>query len=476
MEGETPVTQPKPKHVVFITTDHMRYDCIAAHGNAAMRTPNLDLLVNQGVSFDQCHVQSPLCMPSRGSFMTGLYPWQTGVTANGHRLPPEFTPTMPRLFAAAGYETAQIGKLHFEPHEDHDLDPRPRHDYGFDHFWIAEEAGCYEDAYMTWLRTEHPELVETFRVPRSTAPDRGAETRGRVLDAPWTASHSGWIAAQADRYLSRRAKPRQVFAHLGFFAPHPPLNPTADVFAPYADAQLPALRLAGEEWHDKPAPLAGMLQAHARQWAPEQLVEYRRHFYALVTGVDNAVGQVLDRLRHESVLEDTLIVFTSDHGDMCGDHQMVLKHHSFYDELTRVPCVLYWPRGLGTTPRRVGGLTELIDLMPTMLALCGQAVTAPLAGRNLAPDLLAGREPAGREDVLSMYHPDSTMLRSATHKYIRWNAQGTEVLYDLRSDPGELVNRAADPAAAAELQRMRDRMLTRVLAASQSPLRLANLF
>ncbi|MHC4502791.1 MAG: sulfatase-like hydrolase/transferase, partial [Planctomycetota bacterium] len=179
------MSRPAPKNVIWITTDHMRYDCIGAHGNAAMHTPNLDFLVEHGVSFHSCFAQNPVSMPSRASFMTGLYPQQTGVTTNGHVLPADFPLVPARLFARGDYQAAQIGKLHFQEHEDSDLDPRARHDYGFDVFWIAEEAGCYEDAYMTWLRTEYPELVETFRVPRSTSPERIGEREGRVLDAPW---------------------------------------------------------------------------------------------------------------------------------------------------------------------------------------------------------------------------------------------------------------------------------------------------
>ncbi len=461
--------RPAPKNVIWITTDHMRYDCIGAHGNAAMHTPNLDFLVEHGVSFHNCFAQNPVSMPSRASFMTGLYPEQTGVTTNGHVLPADFPLVPARLFARGDFQTAQIGKLHFQEHEDSDLDPRARHDYGFDVFWIAEEAGCYEDAYMTWLRTEHPELVETFRVPRSTSPERIGEREGRVLDASWEASHSGWIAVQADRYLRGRARAGRHFVHLGFFAPHPPLNPTREMFAPYDGIDLPPPRVQDSEWADKPRPLSRMLRG-LRDWTPERFESYRRHFYALVTGVDLAVGRVLGRLREEGALDDTLVVFTSDHGDMCGDHGMIAKGSSFFDEIMHVPCVLYWPAGLGAERRDVAGIMELVDLLPTMLGLSGLTVPKLMSGRSYAEALLGTESPKGREDAFAFVHPDWAMLRTERHKYIRYNSLGTEVLYDLDESPREVKNRAADPEYAGALAEMRERMLTRALDASRSAL------
>jgi len=459
------MARPRPQRVIWISTDHMRYDCIAAHGNPAMHTPNLDRLVQQGITFEHCYVQSPLCMPSRCSFMTGLYPQQTGVTCNGITLRCDFEPTVAKAFKAGGFQTAQIGKLHFEQHEDHDLDPRPRHDYGFDIFWIAEEAGCYEDAYMTWLRTEYPQYVEDFRVPRPTSPMRIHEREGRVVDAPWQASHSGWVATMAVRYLSARRSTKQ-FLHLGFYAPHPPLNPTAEMFQPYADAEIPPPRLAPEEWRDKPEPLARMMRQVA-DWSVQRLIEYRRYFYAMVTGVDMAIGMLLDFLEQSGMLDDTLIVFMSDHGDMCGDHHMILKQPSYFDEIMRMPCVLFWPRGFGTQGRRISDLVEMVDLLPTLLDLAGCAVPEVMAGRSYAEQLLSGQPVQGRADVFAYHEPGWAMLRTATHKYIRYGP-GQEVLYDLRAEPFEVVNRVKEDTRV--LGEMRERMLQRLLETSRSPL------
>lgn len=458
--------RPVPKRVIWISTDHMRFDCIRAHGNSAMHTPNLDRLVNNGITFTNCFVQNPLCMPSRCSFMTGLYPQQTGVTENGHCLPPDFEPTVAKVFKSAGYHTAQIGKLHFQPHEDNDLDPRPRYDYGFDVFWLAEEPGCYEDAYVKWLRTEYPQYVEALRVPRPTSPERGKEKEGRVLDAPWEASFSGWIAVTLERFFrGGLRKNSKQFIHLGFYAPHAPLNPTREMFEPYKNVEIPLPRIADNEWKDKPVPLSNMLQA-CKDWTIERFIEFRRHFYAMVTGVDMAIGRVLKSLESQGMLDDTLIVFMSDHGDMCGDHKMIFKQPSFFDELMRMPCVLYWPKGFGTKGRKIDDLTEMVDLLPTLLELCGGVVPDVMAGKSYAKELLDRKPIQGREDVIAFHGPDWAMLRTKKYKYIRYNSFGTEVLYDLNKEPFEVRNYVSNSPEI--LKEMRERMLERFLTASHS--------
>ena len=383
----------RPKRVIWITTDHMRYDCIRAHGNPEIHTPNIDRLVNEGISFTQCYAQNPLCMPSRCSFMTGLYPQQTGVDQNGHTLRANFYPTVAHCFNAGGYETVQIGKLHFEPHEDRDLDPRPKNDYGFDIMYLSEEPGCYEDAYMTWLRTEHPDLVNVFRLPRSTSPDRQREIEGVVLDAPWECSHSGWIAQMACRFLEPRSLERcrrpNVFMHLGFYAPHPPLNPTTEMFAPYRQSAIQPPRRECYPSDDKPEPLRSLLNAH-RSWTADQFINYRRHFYAMVTGVDLAIGKILNHLETNGLLDDTLIVFGSDHGDMCGDHSMILKNISYYDEVMRLPLIFSQPSRLTNRGRRVDSLTEMVDVLPTLLGLCDCAIPEMMVGNDYSAELKNG--------------------------------------------------------------------------------------
>jgi arylsulfatase A-like enzyme len=458
----------RPRHVIWITCDHLRWDNIGAHGVEFAHTPAIDRLVREGVSFNNCFAQNPLCMPSRASFMTGCYPHQVGVLDNGQELDPNCPLSVARCFKAAGYQTAQIGKLHFQSHEDNDLDPRTRHDYGFDVFWCDEEPGCYEGPYLRWLASEDPSLVSLFRTPRPVAPGRQDGTDHKVLDAPWRYSFSGWIAEQARRYLSSwggaRGRHERHFLHLGFYAPHPPLNPTADMMAPLAGREPPSPIGRDGEHEDKP----GLLGAALRQARLDsaQIASYRRHFAAMVTGVDFAVAHLLETLEELGVADDTLIVFGSDHGDFCGDHGLILKGPAWYDSVARVPLVLRWPNGLSSA-QRVEGLVEMVDALPTLLGLVGQPVPRAMAGRDLSAQLLAGdTNSLGREDVLAVHGPGHIMLRSERYKYLRYHNGDDapdEVLYDLRSDPDELVNVAEHPDHRAALDHMRRRSFSRLV-------------
>ena len=465
---------PRPRHVIWMTCDHLRWEDLGGNGISFAHTPNIDRLIGDGVSFDHAYCQNPVCMPSRCSFMTGCYPHQVGVTANGQELDPACPLTAPRCFAAGGYQTAQIGKLHLQSHEDMDLDGRARHDYGFDVFWCDEEPGCYDGPYLRWLASEAPAMLPRFRTARPAAPGRDGETKApQAIDAPWHYSYSGWIAEQTRRYLATwgagRARDEHHFLHCGFYAPHPPLNPTTDMLAPLAARQPPPARRQPGESADKPEPLCSMLRNPALD--EEETAAYRRHFAAMVTGVDFAVGRIVAMLEEAGVLDDTLLVFGSDHGDFCGDHGLVCKNVAWYESVARVPLVLHWPAGLGRGGHRVDGLVELVDVLPTLLGLAGQRPPPSMSGRDWSAELLAGDHAAiGRPDALAVHRPGHLLLRTPTHKYIRYD-QGDqppgEVLYDLRDDPDEFINRAEDPTQEDLLRQLRDRSLQRLIQASE---------
>jgi len=457
-----------PRHILWITTDHMRYDCIGANGNPAVLTPNLDRLAAGGVVLERCYAQNPLCMPSRASFMTGQYPCRTGVVRNGQALGEDRGPTCAEVFARAGYETAQIGKLHFEPHDEMDLDPAPRRRYGFDFMALSEEPGCYDDAYTRWLRSEHPQYESVMRLPR---PADRMSARGRFycrpVEAPGEVSHAGFVASQTIRYL-RYGRPS--FIHMGIYAPHPPLNPPAEVLRRYEGRALPPAHWREGEDGDKPEPLRSMLRAHLHR-SDEEWLERRRFFYAMCTLLDEQVGRVLQALEDRGELAGTLVLFMSDHGDMDGDHRMASKQPSFYEEVMRLPVVLHWPDGLPAA-RRFAGLVEAVDLLPTLCELAGLPVPPQVQGRSLAGALRGEGSDEGRRDVLAMHgergRPLWTMLRSERFKYIRYGPDA-EVLYDLAADPGEHVNCARRDEYADGLDLMRRRTLDRMLDAAASP-------
>ena len=454
----------RPKRVLWITTDHQRWDCVGANGNPLIRTPVLDRLAAGGVSFDNLFVQSPLCMPSRASFMTGLYPSQTGVTCNGPELPQQGVLSCADMFAAAHWKTAQIGKLHFQCHEDHDLSLQSRHPYGFQYFCPSEEPGCYDDAYMIWLRTEHPEYVRTMKVGRPSQGGRAEDMN--CVDAPAEVSHAGFCANQTMAYLRRHGD--GAFIHMGIYAPHPPLNPPQDIFEPYRGAEMPQPFSCDEEILGACEPVRSAMQKWKKTHSPEWYLEFRRYFYAMCTMLDGQIGRVIKQLEDAGELDDTLILVHSDHGDMAGDHHLISKGHvTMYPEVLRVPAIIHWPKGI-PGGKRVTGLVEALDLLPTLGDLCGAPMPRYLPGRSLAAGLRAGNTQSSRQDVYAQYgRPGDALMgyvRTAEHSLVRY-APDKEMLFNLKDDPHEFRNIAADASHKGPLAEMRDRLLTRSLEA-----------
>jgi arylsulfatase A-like enzyme len=186
----------------------------------------------------------------------------------------------------------------------------------------------------------------------------------------------------------------------------------------------------------------------------------------MVTGVDFGVGEILRVLKETGTLDDTLIVFCSDHGDACGDHGKVAKDTTYLESIMHLPLILHWPAGLGTTARRVGGLFEMVDLLPTLADLCGIDRHPLFQGRSIGNELLGGMPIEGRQDVYA-YHEQGNaadlMLRTEKHKFLAYVRGGErrELLFDLRDDPDEMVDRAAEPSYAAVVRESRDRLFER---------------
>ena len=258
---------------------------------------------------------------------------------------------------------------------------------------------------------------------------------------------------------------------MGIYAPHPPLNPPKDILARYDGVEIPQPHWDENEYADKPEPLKRVLQNQLAGKSMEDILEWRKYFYAMCTMLDEQVGRVMKCLEERGELDDTLIVFQSDHGDMASDHRELSKgNHAFYPECMRIPLIFHWPKGI-PGGKQVGGLVEAIDILPTMLDLCGLPYPDVLQGQSLAEGLRAGNARGDRDDVLTLDGPPEGplmgLLRSKKFQYVTYGP-GREVLYDLEKDPKQYVNRVADAAYAPALHEMRERMLNRCLRASAS--------
>lgn len=444
--GATALPQSRPAdrpNILLITSDHTRTDNIAANGSPWMRTPNLDRLTREGTGFTRAFIVGIACSPSRASLFTGRYPRHHGVRSNGVKLP-ETEITLTHVLKNAGYYTGQFGKLHFWPHSG-ERNHRGYHPpYGFDEMHLADEPGCYDDAYGRWLWTQGAAAREAGRVAMP-ADRTGFDYYTFAGDERLT--HASWAAGEAIDFIKRNAK-RAWFAHVGFYAPHPPLNPPASQLLRYEGVEIPK-----RAW--KPGELALMPQRYQKaaerlaNISEQQWQDYRRHFFAMVSEVDRQVGRILEALQETGALEHTLLVFTSDHGDYLGDHGLNSKSILVYDEVYNVPLI-FWGEGI---PQRgpVNALVELVDVMPTLLDLLKLPVPRSVKGRSMVATLKG--EAAGRESVYAE-NPAMRMIRTAEAKYA-YHPGGEEILFDLRSDPHEHRNLAKDPSAAQLLEKMR---------------------
>lgn len=438
-------------NILLLCTDQQRWDALGAAGNAAIHTPNLDRLAAQGVRFDRCFVQSPVCAPSRASLMTSRYPRNHGLWANGVDLSPSeelFTATL----AADGYDCGLVGKLHLGAAFGGRVEPRV--DDGFRVFRWAHDpyVRSPENHYHRWLEARFPGLLDETLAQGSDAIDR----------LPTEAHYSHWIGEETISYLTEdRDKDKPFCFVVNFFDPHHGFGAPPEFRDRYDADALPRPVGGTDDLDDKPAiyreasqrSYAGSLPGFAEH-TEEQVREIVAQYYAMVSLVDAEVGRILDALEAEGLADDTLVVFTSDHGELLGDHRMLLKGPMMFDCSVRVPLIVRWP---GRLPEGVtrDELVQWIDLAPTLLEAAG----APPLPRGQGTSLLGmARGEAGEEErgwALSEYRNScipydvpvhTTMLRTDRWKVVvhhgapSTDRERTGELYDLAADPQECTN------------------------------------
>ncbi len=466
----------------------MRADHVGCAGNPAIRTPRLDALAGEGVRLDRAYVNCPLCMPSRSTWFTGLTPRGHRVRSNGIPLDTSF-PTVPAALAAAGYRTGSIGKIHltnFTRHPDvpigtmpperfpeliehwqsERLSTVPTPYYGLEHVEITLGHGSdVHGDYALWLRREHPQEWRRLCSEPIRASPLGAEGCGTCV-LPDHLHHTAYVADRTIAYLRRHDRDRPFFLMCSFPDPHHPYHvpePWDRMYSP--DDVLPPVAREGEledlaplfrEIYERSILLSGrraptkMPDAHRR--------EILAHTYGMVSHVDHHVGRVLDALDELGLAEDTVVLFTSDHGDLMGDHGLLNKGPFHFEGLLRVPLIWRWPGRFA--PQATPALASLLDVAPTILQLAGVAVpegpASPEApqqppawpGRSLVP-LLSGQVDGVQESVVIENDEDYLGLRlrtlvTPTHKLTTYTGhRGPEPygeLFDLANDPHELHN------------------------------------
>ncbi len=479
------MSQAARPNILMLCTDQQRFDTLGCYGNSHAKTPNLDRLAAQGAMFEQCYVQNTICSPSRASLFTGMYARNHGLWANGVAMP-DHRKMFTRVLADAGYDCGMVGKQHLSACGGWQTEKR--FDDGYRFFEWAHDPihRSPQNAYLRWLKINHPDVYTSVFPSEGDADnaEAGNKSRGATpMDVvPVEAHFSHWVADRAIHFIEDEEGAREsnqpFFLIANFFDPHHPFG-APEEFRKLFDAEtIPGPIQTKGELDTKPDVQTLYSEKSMGGNAPgfldyseEELREVRASYYAMITMVDQEVGRILDALEAAGQAENTLVVFTSDHGEMLGDHGILLKGPMMYDCCTRVPLILRWPGHIpGDT--QVPEIVQWIDLTSTYLDVGRAKGTNSAQGASLM-GLFSGNTD-WRNWALCEYrdsgHPaqpavHTTMFRHEQYKLVIWHGEPATdrkrdgELYDLETDPGELVNLYHDKAHRELRERLKDQLL-----------------
>jgi arylsulfatase len=485
-------------NILFIMADQLRYDCVGANGNSLIKTPHLDRLAQQSANFSHAFVQAPVCVPSRASFFTGRYP-------HSHRNRVNYTPLattevlLPARLQSAGYRTALVGKTHLYYH--YPPTAEEARQTGFE--LVDLHDGVYFtdqwSAYAQW-RQEHDPLRDipyrrlARQVPQLKAglpadgnPNRAAIDE-RYTDTTWT----GLRTRERLKELVSGGPP--FFLFCSFWKPHGPYDVPAPFDAMYNQVEIPLPEPETLEAIGRlPLPVQKLILRGKKPEFPtdrRQLEWIYRSYYGTVSHIDREVGSILDNLKQLGALDNTIVVFTSDHGDQLLEHGLFGKN-VFFEASIRVPLMIRFPPRV--RPGRYDALVESVDVLPTLFELAGlpepqdcqgRSLTALCdgAGRkmpwrkavfseNVIPEVITGGALdftfAKGEGIKGVRHPDAKMIRTQRWKY-NYYPDGYDELYDLQNDPREQHNLAADPANKPIVDDLRQQLLNWLITADET--------
>ena len=456
-------------NLLFVYADQHRADVMGCAGNDIVVTPHLDRLATEGVRFDQTWTESPICQPARASLLTGRYPNNHGVLGNfAGDCQPEWD-TFPRHLQQAGYTTASIGKTHFSawPMAAEPGTPAPTDEwigsFGFDH--VVEEFDKYvhlfdvETPYMQFLR-EHDALEPYQEIVQANFRGGDRHWNGVTSPLPQELDLTCFLADEAQQWLDRRPDDVPWFLQLSFVQPHVPLmgDPVwADHYAKAAIERTARSEPTAttDEWATH---LNGLRNhSHSELLTDEFVLAGARQYYAMVSLIDQRIGDLLAQLEKKGQLDNTWIVYSADHGEMLGDHGLMAKMN-FYRSSVRVPLIVRPPGG--TTGRVETKPVQAFDVAATLLD-AGTATALDGAPSRSLVTLVTGGEGTARHHAVSMIRllPKLPTWQAITDGQWRatFNADTGELseLFDLVADPDEVTNRASDPSVGDESVRLR---------------------
>ena len=442
-------------NILLIMTDQHRADALGCCGNKSIETPNLDWIASQGTVFHRAYTPCPSCIPARACLITGMTPWNVGILGMGRGQGPMgtgFAHTLPGELSAAGYHSQGIGKMHFFPQ---------RTLNGF-HHTVLDESGRSEDRNFV---SDYVQWFEKNKTGDYGIIDHGLDWNSwmaRPYHAPEFLHPTFWTASESIKFLKQRDPVKPFFLKMSFERPHSPYDPPSYYYDLYKDREVPKPYIG--DW-DQIHHVANA--SSPVTWRGErnelETMRARRAYYGSITFIDQQIGRVLMYLQNENLMKSTMIIFTSDHGDMLGDHYLWRKTYA-YEGSAGIPLIIRLPGSGNGLQKECYQPVAIQDIMPTVLEAAELPVPDTVDGLSLLP-LMSGNFTNWREYVHGEHSTcydeiqEMQFLTDGKMKYIWFPRTGAEQLFNLMSDPGECDDLHEQTAYQSELAKWRSRLI-----------------
>ena len=437
-----PIKKEAPPNILVIMADQWRGDCLGGHQVA--QTPHLDKMAGQGLLFTRAYSASPTCVASRAAFLTGMHQKNHGFVGYNDYQPWNYSTTLPQTLAQEGYHTQCVGKMHVFPARKlmgfHNVVLHDGYLHRDRHLGSPGHESAEWDDYTHWLRARRGDADYI---------DSGLGCNGYVVH-PWPYDEmehpSAWATSESIRFLHRRDPSKPFFLCTSYHRPHPPLDPPRSSLERYAGLALPATPIGN--WVEHPQQMRATFDSPVPTRDAEKDAA-KRGYYAQISFIDKQINRLCMALYEHDLGNNTLVIFTSDHGEMLYDHRFVGKGVPF-EGSSRVPLLLYFPPGLQQrygigAGRNLGQVAELRDIFATICDVAGIAKPQSVDGESLLPLCQAKPEATFRE-YLHGEHSfgdwSNHWLCDGREKYCWFSQSGRELLFDLQNDPQECENLA----------------------------------
>jgi arylsulfatase A-like enzyme len=435
-------------NVLLICADHWAAEHLGFAGNPAIITGGLNEIASCGIRYTNAYSECPVCIPARRTLMTGMSPKSHGDRAFNDQLTFPNVTTLAQAFRDAGYQADAVGKLHVHPQRDR---------IGFDSVLLDDEGR------PQWGTLDDYDIYLGDQGLAGRQYDHGM-SNNQYYWRPWHLAEehhaTAWAGRNMARMIKRRNPNKPAFWYLGFRHPHPPLVPPQAYVDLYrnVDIEDPYVGEWTKKINELPFPISALL-SRTTLYTKEQLRDAKRAFYALCTQIDHQIRYLIGTLRLEGILDNTVILFTSDHGDMLGNHDMAAKR-VFYESSANIPMILMPNKG---NPKVKDGIVDdrlvgFADVMPTLLDLCGIPIPNTVDGISMVGE-------RKREHLYGECGEDdhaTRMIREDRYKLIYYPTGNHFQLFDMIADPREMTDLASDPAVSGELGRLKQVLLGEV--------------